>query len=208
MPLLALDAPSSAVTTMSRHRRPPRGTPSGAQVEGLTTEYPKSVLAGRRSVRRFGDRTVPVEELTDVLGTAEGAQRRQWPAGRHGDPGLTLMAAAYRVDGLPGALHVWCRETAAFDPGGNPEWLRRLPAWFAAAPALVLVCGSINRADRIAYGQLLVQAGALGYEIWLAARSRGLECSVYGNAIHEASGALAPGGRHLFTVALGYAVEV
>lgn len=207
MPLLPLKGPSSAVAAMSRRREPPRGTTSTERAEGLAEQYPSAVLAGRRSVRHFSGRAVPVEELARVLATAHAAQHRQWPAADHGDPGLALVVAAHQVDELSSALQLWRPETAAFDSCGTPKWLWRMPAWYAAAPALILICGSIGRTDGISYSQLLVQAGALGHEIWLAARSRGLECSVYGQAVHELSDVLTPGSRHLFTVALGYAVE-
>lgn len=217
MPLLPLDEPSATLARLARHRSAPRPVPAAAAPPVRPSEVPPpAVLAGRRSVRAFADRALVDTDLARVLTAADQAQRVQWPPDRHGDPGLLLLVAAYRVDGLRSGLHAW---RPAGGPGAGPSdgalehltgpgWLRQLPDRYAPAPALVLVGGPVRRAGAEGYHALLVRAGALGYAVWLAARARGLECSVFGSASPEVSTALpadpAAGTAHLFTVAVGH----
>ncbi|NUP39867.1 MAG: hypothetical protein HOY76_23390 [Streptomyces sp.] len=169
-----------------------------------------AALTDRRSVRDFADQAPPVSDLARTLQEAAASQQHQWPVHRHGDPGLTTLVAAYHVDGLAPGLHAWETGSASFTALTTPGVVARLGEMYTPAPALVLLGGSIERVGGEAYGGLLVRAGALGYAVWLAARSRGLECSAFGLADHELSATfhqLSPGSAHLFTVALGYARE-
>jgi hypothetical protein len=80
---------------------------------------------------------------------------------------------------------------------------------FTDAPAVVFIGGPVALTSGNSYGGLLVHAGALGYAIWLAARTHGLDCSVFGQPDHRITRAMRrqdPALRHLFTIALGQGV--
>ncbi|NED13059.1 nitroreductase family protein [Streptomyces sp. SID9124] len=210
MPLIPLHEPADAVADMVRRRVPlPSGTdpaPDGTRPVLPPGRPLQEVLAGRVSVRRFTDEPVARAELAAVLARARVAQRDQWPSAVHGDPGLRLLVAARHVSGLAAGLYDW---PAADEPRplGHRPPPETLTETYTRAPALVLVCGSVTRAAGAAAGGLLVRAGGLGYAVWLAARTHGLECSAYGAAWAPARRALATTAgttRHLFTVAIGH----
>lgn len=207
MPLIPLSEPAGAVADMVRRRvplRPPTVPGPDRPRPALPPGRPlEEVLAGRTSVRHFTDEPVARAELDTVLTRARAAQRDQWPSTVHGDPGLRLVVAALHVRGLTPGLYDW-------PEAGAPASLGPLPPTdgpadtYTRAPALVLVCGPVTGG---AAGGLLVRAGALGYAVWLAARTHGLECSVFGAAwapARRAAAAPGEGTRHLFTVALGH----
>ncbi|MCF2125861.1 hypothetical protein L1I79_05345 [Strepomyces sp. STD 3.1] len=82
-----------------------------------------------------------------------------------------------------------------------------LVADYVDAPVLVLLCAPTQHVASKAIGDLLVRAGSLGYALWLAARTHGLEATVFGGAhtpLRLVPGMAEGHGRHLFTVALGY----
>jgi hypothetical protein len=206
VPLIPRHEPADAVADMVRRRVPLPAAATGPEAPRPTLPPGRpleEVLAGRTSVRDFTDEPVERAELAAVLARARAAQRDQWPAAVHGDPGLHLAVAARRVPGLAPGLYDWPAD-------GTPRPFNPVPAprdtladTYTPAPVLVLVCGSVTRVGGAAAGGLLVRAGALGHAVWLAARTHGLECSVFGAAWAPARRAF-PGSRHLFTVALGH----
>lgn len=213
MPLIPLHEPADAVADMVRRRVPLTAAaspgPDGPR-PGLPPGRPlEEVLAGRTSVRDFTDEPVRRAELDTVLARARAAQRDQWPSAVHGDPGLRLVVAALRVSGLAAGLYEWPAAGVPRPLGHRPP-PDSLTGTYTRAPALVLVCGPVPRAGGAAAGGLLVRAGALGYAVWLAARTHGLECSAFGAAWAPARRAAAQADedtRHLFTVALGHPVR-
>jgi hypothetical protein len=169
----------------------------------------RAVLAGRRSVREFADAGLSLDELTSVLSLAQSSQLRQWsPAGL---AGLTILAAPYRVDALgPGGLYLWNFADGRLTLLSAPSWLPELQEGYAAAPCILLICGTVQRAGAAGHGRLLVRAGALGHAIWLSARTYGLESSVYASThlkVTRELRTLEHTPRHLFTLALGRAPE-
>lgn len=212
MPLISEQELSESIGTLFERRvRPPGGYPDRARpVPPGGRLSLDEVLAGRRSVRVFHDRSPDVDQLATVVGLAEAADARTWPAGRHGGAAPHALIAAFRVRGLERGLYVPAREGPGFDRIGAPAWQRELAGEYADAPAIALICGPVHRAGDGAYGGVLVRAGAFGYALWLAARSHGLDCSVYGAtmpAVSRQAERTAPGTAHLFTVALGYAPD-
>jgi hypothetical protein len=168
-----------------------------------------TVLAGRQSVREFADAGLSLDDLTRVLRLAESSQLRQWSP--EGLSGLTVLAAPYRVEALEARwLRLWNGADGWWDPLSAPSWLPELQERYAAAPCLLLICGTVGRAGACGYGRLLVRAGALGYAIWLSARTYGLASSVYASTSLEVTRelrGLEHTPRHLFTLALGRAPE-
>ncbi|WP_181019878.1 hypothetical protein [Nonomuraea typhae] len=190
MPLILPEAPGEHVAAMTRTRR---------ALPGADLPW-DSVLAGRRSVREFSAVRPAREDLVRALERAHESQRGQWPVERHGQAGLEVLLAVYRVTGMKPGLYAGPDVML-----GSPPWLSELPGRYADAPVLALVCGRFAGIDGEAYGGLLVRAGALGYALWLAARRIGLEGSAFGRTSGEVTKAAAPGSRHLFTIAMGYA---
>ncbi|WP_405614234.1 nitroreductase family protein [Streptomyces sp. NBC_01508] len=172
----------------------------------------EEVLRGRRSVREFAPRAVAARTLSDVLARAHLAQDRQWPRPRHGAAGLRTVVAAGRVAELSRGPHLW-NPDSGFTPltTSDPRsalLIEELADAYTPAPAHVMICGSPRDVDPAAYAGLLVRAGALGHAIWLAARTHGLDCSLWGGASNPVTRALrdtAPADRHLFMVAMGEA---
>ncbi|GAA3849154.1 nitroreductase family protein [Streptomyces sedi] len=208
MPLIPASQAAEALTEAVRRRDPVGPRPAGGGEENAPAPAAgwavglAEVLAGRRSVRAFGPSPLEPGPLWEALAVAAADQRRQWPAARHGDAGLRLLVAARRVTGVAEGLYEGAPDGAplAEAPDGLAED-------YADAPALVFVCGGGTANAPRATPELLVRAGALGYAVWLAARTRGLECSVYGAAhagVRRVAARARPGARHLFTVAVGH----
>ncbi|WP_042424733.1 hypothetical protein [Streptacidiphilus anmyonensis] len=223
MPLIAWEEPRDTIGFAVRRRtqppppsrarmRPPSVTPpagEGFRVGDRATL--EEVLTGRRSVRDFDERTPTASLLLDVLASARRSQQQQWPVTPHGDPELGILVASCRVAGLDQGLHEPELESGTWRRHGGPLHLPTLHNAYTAAPALVLIFGSVSDTDDSAYGGLLVRVGSLGYAVWLAARTHGLEASVFGRSSSEVTRAArqdAPGTRHLFTIALGYANQL
>jgi hypothetical protein len=166
------------------------------------------VLAARRSVRAFSEEPLPLADLEFVLGHADQAVRTWWPANTRQDLGLTVLAAAFGVAGLPRGIHAVVNGS---QPRllGDPDWLTALSGRYVAAPVLLAVCGDLTWACSAAgpgYGGLLTAAGALGHALWLSALSIDLAASLYGRTCHEltgTAGSYAAGLRHLFTIGIG-----
>ncbi|MET7672590.1 nitroreductase family protein [Micromonospora luteifusca] len=211
MPLIPLDEPAAALAALVRGRAPLPGVeerrPHTGAASPVTDGAPlETVLEGRRSVREFTAEPVSAATLLAVLDRAAQAQRDQWPVHRYGDPGLRLLLAVRSAEGLGRGLFTSAPD-GTLRALGVPHWLDQLADDYAAAPVFALVCGSPSRVGPGAAGGLLVRVGSLGYAIWLAARTHGLECSVFGAGhylVRQEACRLQPGARHLFTVALGH----
>ncbi|NBE92322.1 MULTISPECIES: nitroreductase family protein [unclassified Nonomuraea] len=198
MPLISTDELTEPIVAMLRHRTKPEPVPASGRPPVPTARLWEA-LGGRRSVREYSDREPYAETLTAIMELAESTQARQW-AGR---TSATLFVVALGVAGLSRGLH-----DRNLRPVCGVEFVHELRVDYANAPAIILIGDSVGTtAD---YGDVLVRAGAIGYAIWLAARSYGLEACVYGATNLRASSVInkvAPGQRHLFTVALGYAMD-
>lgn len=209
MPLIAETAPHDAVSEMLHSRTPfpeAEGPVAAATATPLQGPCPLlgSAIAARRSVYRFSSDELDPADLIRVLGAAEHQQAAQWPADRHGHPGLSFLVAAHTVTGLEPGLYPRDPVTGSLGRPTRPGLVEDLRDAYVSAPALVLICGPLRATPGAAYGSLLVRAGALGYAVWLAAVSVGLSCSVYGAASASLSRLTRHDPDHLFTVALGY----
>lgn len=211
MPLIPLTEPAAAMAELVRRRAPLPAAGASQTYPDVPPPVPgtvplEEVLAGRRSVRTFTTEPLRLEELRAVLDRAAAAQQDQWPPGRYGDPGLRLLLAVRRADGLDRGLYDRSTQ-GTLHALGRPDWLDEPAHDYADAPVLALICGSALRVAPHAIGALLLRAGSLGYAIWLSARTYGLECSVFGAGhapTRRAASRIRPGDRHLFTVALGH----
>jgi hypothetical protein len=170
----------------------------------------EDTLARRRSVRAFGPDSVPSSLVRATVTAACEAEAATWPPRWHGAVTLAILVAAYRVDGMPRGLYATSTEPGGPALSADDAWLEALPALYADAPALLLICGDLAGACREAgpagYTSMLVRAGTIGYAAWLWALSAGLAGSVYAGPSHgvtHAAPQLDANLRHLFTVALG-----
>jgi hypothetical protein len=217
MPLIDEAAITAGVADLLSHRRRPVPSSRTLPVPGPRALPPQlrrelrplsAVLAARRSVREFSDEPLALADLEFILGHADQAVRTWWPAGTRQDLGLTVLAAAFDVAGLPRGIHAVVHGSR---PRllGDPRWLPALRDRYAAAPVLLAVCGDLPWACSAAgpgYGGLLTAAGALGHAMWLSALSIDLAACVYGSPCQELTGTAgnyAAGLRHLFTIAIG-----
>jgi hypothetical protein len=177
-----------------------------AEAEAETIDL-ATVLAARTAVRTFSPRRPEAQRLARVTALALDHDASQWPTAEHGPP-PGLMLAAYDVAGLDPGLHSWSTQTAEFLPAGRPPWLPDLQERYSAAPAIFLIHDSLLSQGADAYGGLLVRAGSLGYGLWLAARTHGLDACAFGGASPEVTTYLrrdASADRHLFTLVVGHA---
>jgi hypothetical protein len=217
MPLIDGEEMSAGIADLLSHRSRPVPGPPTLPVPGPQKLPPQlrrelrplsAVLAARRSVFEFSGEPLPLSDLEFIIGHADQAVRTWWPAGPRQDMGLTVLAAAFGVAGLPRGIHaVVTGSRPRFL--GDPHWLPALRDRYAAAPVLLAVCGDLPWACSAAgpgYGGLLTAAGALGHAMWLSALSIDLAASVYGSPCQELTGtarSYAAGLRHLFTIAIG-----
>src|SRR5215813_7185252 len=168
-------------------------------------------LAERRSVREFASRPVPVRLLEFACRAGIEVERASWPAALHVECGTGIAVAVQDVTGLPRGIFRYLPAEGRFLPVAGAELLGDLRSWYAPAPALLLVHGSLDKARRPSpqngYQRLLVRAGTLGYAAMLAALSTGLCGCLFGRASSSISRSLRTGDDrliHLFTVAIGW----
>jgi hypothetical protein len=171
-------------------------------------------IPGRRSVREFADRPVSADLLAGACQAGTDLERARWPAVVHGDPGLGIAAAVWSVTGLARGIYRYLPEGRQFAPTADGKIVGELRSSYAAAPALLLVFGELDRArgtcPQEGYQRLLVRAGALGYAALLAALSAGLCGCPFGGASIGVSQLLRDGPNrphHLFTVAVGWLTD-
>ncbi|WP_369192350.1 hypothetical protein [Streptomyces sp. R08] len=156
---------------------------------------------------------MPRDVLDQVRQSGLAAERRQWPYEIHGDMGITIAVAAYRVDGLVPGLHLY-ENVGDGDPQltvDDADWLGLLRAKYADAPALLLVCGDLDAACAVhgaaGYPHVLTRCGHAGYAALLSAVSFGLAAAPFGFTVpwpRTVRGLCGEANRnHLFTVALG-----
>jgi nitroreductase len=181
----------------------------GTQVTSWPLGSPEEVLRRRRATRAFSTDPVPRHDLALIVDRARQAEQALWPAGGHGAIDYTILAAAFRITGLPPGLYRTGRD-GDLAPLAAP-WLNTLRLAYADAACLLLICADVTAACRAGgpgYGPLLVRAGTLGHGVWLAAIDLGLAGCVYAGPHHQVTGAarLAGSGcRHLFTASVGRA---
>ncbi len=203
MPMITVAGPSEWLGEALAERRMPGHDSAGwlpGPVEGM--------LLRRSSVREFSADPLPAAHVRAAAAAGQDAEAATWPAGQHGPAAFAILIAAFHLDGLDRGLYPAHGSQPLADPGSG--WLDALRQQYADAPALLLICGDLNRACRSAgpagYPSMLVRAGTIGYGAWLWALSAGLSASVYGSASHQVTGAarrLDVNLRHLFTVAVG-----
>jgi hypothetical protein len=188
--------------------------PSLARAADCHAWLPGSVqetLTRRRSVRTFRGEPVSSWCVRAVVAAARDAEAVVWPSASPDPAVFEILVAAFDVAGLAAGLYTTCGKSGADMVKVDSARLDSLRALYADAPVLLLICGDLNLACRVAgpagYASMLVRAGTIGYGAWLRAISAGLAGSVYGGASHEVSAAARRVNAdlwHLFTVALGY----
>ncbi|HEY7143133.1 MAG TPA: hypothetical protein VH637_02730 [Streptosporangiaceae bacterium] len=168
-------------------------------------------LAGRRSVREFASRPVPVDLLEFACQAGIEAERATWPTPQHGDCGIGIAVAGWDVTGLPRGIFRYLPADRRFVPVAGDGLRSDLRSSYASSPALLLIHGSLDKArarsPQHGYQRLLVRAGTLGYAAMLAALSTGLSGCLFGRASSSISRSLRTGDdrlAHLFTAAIGW----
>ncbi len=132
----------------------------------------------RRSTRSFESDPLSLEDLGFVLEMAQGH------AALERAPGVELLVVAHRVEGLGAGLHRYDSRAHALAPvrtGDLREALTRTclgqekagEAGVAIAMVAEVARSAAARGER-AYRDLLVEAGAIGERVYLAAEARGL----------------------------------
>lgn len=158
-------------------------------------------------MREFSREPLPWNALSNVLRLAEWSLTRAWPA-RDGLPPrpLTTMLGLERVEGTRSGLYGMPAEGNVPASRHMADIPSEVTHNYVDAPALVFVGGPVAAVTGSSYGELLTRAGAYGHAVWLAARSHGLECSVFALPNYRVTEAMRhqdASMRHLFTVAVG-----
>lgn len=171
----------------------------------------QKTLTRRRSVRVFRREPVPPSCVRAAVTAARDAEAVMLPSVSRDPAAFEILVAAFDVEGLAPGLYAACGKAEVDLVKAGSARVDSLRVQYADAPVLLLICGNLNLACRVAgaagYASMLVRAGTIGYGAWLWAISAGLAGSVYGGASHEVSAAarrVNPDLWHLFTVALGY----
>ncbi|GGW85974.1 hypothetical protein GCM10010297_03510 [Streptomyces malachitofuscus] len=167
----------------------------------------EEVLQRRRSVREFCPEPIPWNAVSDVLRQAERAFAGTWP-GTNGPPlhPLMPMLGLRRVRGVRYGLY----RMPVLENAPASRHVAEIPSEvthnYADAPVLVFIGGPVAAVTGSSYGELLTRAAAYGHSVWLAARSSGLECSVFALPNFRVTEAMRHQDavmRHVFTVAVG-----
>lgn len=166
------------------------------------------VLRGRTAVRDFAPEPLDLSTLTSVLTLAEHTyttQRLRCPV--QTTP-LTALVGIVRVTGMPPGLYR-CSTEGTYErlPHASAPPIHWSEA-FTDAPAYVFIGGPVAITTPSSYAELLTHAGALGYAVWLAARTYGLDCCAYGTSnarLGQIMRQSDPVLRHMFTIVIGRA---
>ncbi|MFB7337091.1 hypothetical protein ACFC00_36615 [Streptomyces adustus] len=217
MALITPDDLATAVAEELSQGQPPLPTATGQPLSGPPTATSASALIDRRHIRdvltqRSSARdyaSTPLREhtLTELLDLATAVHVRHWPRGLYAGGQLRVEVAALRVGHLRPGLYGWASQDSGLVLRTVPSWLAVLGARYCAAPSIVLISGPTVAALPHSYRPARVESGALGYAIWLSARTAGLEAVSFGGASNEHTRELPTGMRHLFTLALGHPWE-
>jgi hypothetical protein len=199
-------------TVRARPAPAPRGGPG--QVGGAPTRPLDAVLAGRRSVRRFAERPVGFADLVFLIEAAYAADLSNFGTEPGGEP--CLLVAARALEGTPTGLYRYDRSSASLggpeaEPLGGAQLVDQVRGAYCPAPVLLLICADVTSTDpndlAYAHRRALIRVGAFGHAAWIAARTLGMECSVYGSGCRDLTRLLRRKAglpaRHLFTVAVG-----
>jgi nitroreductase len=203
--------------TARAHPAPAPCVGSG-QVDGAPTRPLETVLAGRRSVRRFADGPVALADLVFLIEAAYAADLSNFATEPGGEP--CLLVAAHALEGTQTGVYHYDRFSASFsspeaEPLGDAQLVDQVRGAYCPAPVLLLICADVTSTDpddlAYAHRRALIRAGAFGDAAWIAARTLGMECSVYGSGCRDLTRLLRRKAglpaRHLFTVAVGRPVS-
>jgi hypothetical protein len=208
-PVPAAGLASRSAGDAEREAPPARAADGRAWLPGPVQE----TLTRRRSVRAFEAEPLSSSCVRAAVAAARDAEAAVWPSASHGAAVFEILVASFDVAGLAAGLYTARGRPDADLVMVNQAGLGSLRAQYADAPVLLLICGDLNLACRVAgpagYASMLVRAGTIGYGAWLWAVSTGLAGCVYGGASHGVSAAARRVNEdlwHLFTVALGHPV--
>jgi len=215
MPLVELGAPAHEVADMIGQRRAAPVDSRSGQTSALSFAPLAEAMQHRRSVREFVDRPIDATALRTALHDGFRAEAALWTPRVHGHVEFVPLVAAFAVDGMPDGLHTVPPPDSHHLPAylGRPEWLTELHAEYAAAPAIVMICGdasAIEHGQGTGYGSLLMRAAGIGYAAWLSAINAGLAGAVFGGARYPVTTTvqqLDSGLRQLFTLVIGHEHE-
>ena len=171
----ALPPPAGAPPTAPT---PPRGRIALPTPAALSTLSVEQTIARRRSAQRFDPEKMPLEQLAFALQVAKGSGAPVRAAG------VDLYVAAHRVRDLAPGLYRYRAEAHALEPrrpGALGERMVRACAGQekagAAAVGLLMVAqlgkDGARGCDR-GYRDVLIEAGAIGQRLYLAAEALGL----------------------------------
>jgi SagB-type dehydrogenase family enzyme len=178
------------------------------------------VLKGRRSVRRYTNEPVSLEQLSTMLAFAQRGDVHEWPEETRNEQPLRFMVLARRLQTLDPGVYEYdlARESiVSVREGLQPEDLAKLYVQdeFALAPVAIWITASLAAAcarhGAFGHRQLLLRAGAAGNRLWMAGMGMGLEGALVAGMVPGAA-------RHilgidgywenaLLAVALGYSIH-
>ncbi|MFF4112604.1 nitroreductase family protein [Streptomyces sp. NPDC001714] len=214
MPLIPSEEISKTVAEVLRSGQGTTGVSVDVVVTARSDHDPAATgrrlaeaAAGRRSVREYAPRPLPLADITELLDIAADFHLQHWPRGLFARSLLVPRVAAFQVSGGAPGLYTRDSVSGRLQHRLAPAWLKRLPDRYADAPGILLISGPQESALPGTYRSSLVEASALGYAAWLGARTLGLGAVPFGASSNEYTEDLPPGVRHLFTLALGFPLE-
>lgn len=197
----------------------PRETVELPPCPAAATMPVREAIAGRRSVRSYADRAMPLEALAGIVWAAQGVTS---PDGRRAAPSagalypLSLHVVAGRVDGLPAGVWRYSPEHHALERSGEGDRRTELAHaalrqhWLddcAAVLVLAACCErTVHKYGRRGERYVDQEAGFAAGNAWLMARALGLDAAVVGAFVDADVGGvvgLAENQRPLLLLAVG-----
>jgi SagB-type dehydrogenase family enzyme len=155
----------------------------------------EEALQGRRSTRRFGDRSLTMTQISQLLWAADGINnpqgKRTAPSGKAAYPmDLYLVAGERGVNGLAPGIYQYQVADHALVLVARGDFRKAVAracnsqAWIAEAPAIVVITGDYKRSEAKngAKGPLYthIEAGLIAQNVFLQAGALGLGAGVAG----------------------------
>lgn len=177
----------------------------------MTSRNIQELLAGRRTVREFSEKRIPLDALERLIWAAQGitsSDGKRTAPSAHAIHPLQLYCLPNRVEGLDQSLYQVDANDLSFRHIETRDNLREelkqacidAPAWIAEAPCIIVFCADMVTPSRAFAEQrpfgirglryVYLEAGAAAQNLHLQAVAEGLGCVWVGGFSDEEAAAI------------------